>query len=241
MVLSIGTIVFLFGLIFALVVCAYAYLFIFNKKDGVCDVLEERDDGNLIVLKSNVPYRFKGRTPGKPDSMKIGKYKECKPIERIYALPWLAKRTDKLYILRDKDGFFHPMKPYWDAKEKELKLKPDYRETIDWLVNEFDEKDKIKEKVGTLEKFMPQIVLGIVFLFAFMSMFYNWQHEKEMLNKMDGVKIEFDNAVITAKSTYDPTIVRKAAEVVARYNMERGTTNWTQTTIQTSGGIQVSS
>ena len=136
-----------------------------------------------------------------------------------------------MFILRDKDGFMHPMLPIWDEKSKSLILKPNYRDTIDWIVNEFDEKDKIKEKQGTLEKYMPQIVLAIVFIFAFMSMYYNWQHEKEQINRIDSKAVELQDMITRAKQQYDPVILQKAMQIIAGQQARTSTENWTNTII----------
>lgn len=230
-ILYIGIIFFVIALFGMLGMLAYKLL---KTGDLKADIYEERDDGSRILTMENKDIRIIKGKDGKLDKFKIvgTAIPPFMPITRDFWIPRKGKKIDKLTLLRDKDGFFHPFKMDMDEKQRQLVLKPHYRDQMDWMAKEYDERAKLKEKTLGFEKYYPTITLVICFMMFFVTVFFGWKYTSETINTANAK----GETILNQLATINPQVIIEAASIVARERQITATQNWTQTTIVTNTG-----
>lgn|SRR3990167_291662 len=222
--LIIGGIAFGVGLIF------FIWINVFGKKANfVCDLLAERSDGQLIVYGTNMGIMIV-KKKGEIDKWKLIGTKippfQPKGTDSLY--PYLKKGIDKCYLLRDRMGNIHVAE--WTVEGKNIMLKPVYKDQMDFIITEQEEKAKIREKKKGWEKYEGFATIVACGMIIFLVMFFSYQYMEKSTTAIINAK---DAAIkaIDVKIAESSGIIDQARSIVQRQQILDQTTNWTQTTI----------
>lgn len=211
---------------------AFLWFFVFNQKGQMmCDLFEERMDGSIIILLSNAQVKVI-KKEGYLEKWKIlgTQIPAFEPKEKSNLIPYLDKRTDKIYLLRDRSGIIHAMNPILDEKTRKLILLPDYRDPMNFVIEEYDERSKIKEENSKWKEFAPYMGMIVAALVVFLAIFFSLQYaEKQRTNIEDAAH----NGVVqvqNAASEFSDVLI-KARQIVLSQQVIDQTANWTHTIV----------
>lgn len=198
----------------------------------IADIFEERADGQIILLTAGIGIKVL-RKPNEIEKWQIvgSKIDPFQPKGREKLIPYLKKGIDKVYLLRDKDGFFHAMGFDIDKENQQIILKPEYKNQMDWIVKQLDERAKIKEKRTKWGEYTPAIALVMSFMIFFVAIYFTYDYANkqltrstDVLNRIDAKEKEFDQK-------YNINALINAQQIIQQNQVATQTQNWTQTTV----------
>jgi hypothetical protein len=160
----------------------------FNKPDILCDLIEERADGGVVVLLANYGIKFI-KKDDKIEKMKIMKTKipAFTPVDKEFFIACLRKRIDKVYLFRDKDNVIHPMYFDEDKLMRTKIIKPFYRDLIDWMIYEYEQLMKVREQKNKWEQYIPHIAIVFSVMLVIASIVLTFQYVKGEAGKIEVV------------------------------------------------------
>ena len=220
----------LVGILLIIVAAIFFFLMLIIGKKGnfKADIFEERADGSAIIMYSNVKIQLV-KKKGEIDKWKaLGTgIPAFQPKSKDFLYPYPKKKTDKCYLFRDRDGNIHPCRLEVDS-ENNIMIKPVFKDQMEFIVTEQEEKAKIKEKKGTWEKYQGFITIVVCGMIIFLVMFFSYQHEEKANSAIDTYR---DAALkqIESKANEYGDIIQRASQIVQQQQTLDRTANWTQT------------
>lgn len=227
---SMGTIFFIF-VACVIAVAAFLWFFIFRSNTNmICDMFEEREGGDIVLLLSN----FKIAVIKKKDQ--VDKWKILKtniepfePKHKDNLIPYLSAKTDKIYLLRDKHGFIHVMKMSLDGAGK-VKMMPDYRDPLNFIVTDYDERAKVKEASSAWKEYQPMIVSIICLAMVVVTIIFTFKYAVQQTTSITSAISAGKDEIHAYAAQYSETILR-AKQIVLNQQVLDQTANWTTTSI----------
>lgn len=201
----------------------------------IADILEERADGRTVILAGGVGIKVI-KKPGEIEKWKIvgSKIEPFQPIGREMLIPYLKKGVDKVYLLRDKDGFFHAMALDIDQDQERILLKANYREQMDWIVRQYDERSKIKEKRSKWSEYTPIIAILLAVMVVITTTIFSFQYAGQQLSRAQDVLSQIDAKQKQFEERFNINALEQAQAIIQQNKIVTQTQNWTQTTVAIS-------
>lgn len=215
---------------FLMLIIVFWNLF-FKKGDFLVELLEERSDGNIVVLGSNLPCK-RIKTKGSIEKWRLitTKIEAFEPKAKDSLLPFLSKRIDKVYLFRDIHGIMHVLKIRVDEKTKELIMSPDYRDPMNFIVTEYDERAKIKEAQSVWKEYQPLFVGIVCLMMVIASVVLIFDNANKKAGSIDAAA-DLAMKKIDAKVAQYDALLTKAALIVTNQEVLDRTENWTTSSV----------
>jgi hypothetical protein len=200
-----------------------------NKPNFIADIFEDRADGSQVLLFVNAGIKII-KKKGEIEKWKIVKSNipPFQPKGKDVLYPYLKEGKDKAYLLRDKDGNFHACNLKVIAGQ--VVLIPSFKDQMEFVITEHEEKSKIKAKKSSLEQWTPVIGFVIAGLVFFCAIFFGYQHLEKKSGQIEtegNLAIQkIDSKVAEYLGTFD-----KANYIVQRDAELQRTANWTETKV----------
>ena len=229
-----GTIGILAGVaVFGVIIMAILlWIFVFgNKGQFLCDLFEERAGGDVVLLLSNYGIRvLKKKDEIEKWQIINTKIPSFEPKHKSNMIPYLQKGKDKIYLLRDKDGIIHVMNIALDEEQRAIKLLPDYRDPLGFMVTEYDERAKIKEAQSAWKEYQPLVVSFICLALVVITILWSFKYANDARGDIETTIIAGQDKIDAHIAKYSDTIL-KASQIVLNQEVIDRTANWTTTTI----------
>lgn len=206
-----------------------------SKGDVLADILEERSDGSVVIVQRDIGIKWRRDKTGNIDAWQIKGLADFQPIDRSFFLPVKNNSLDKIYLFRDKNGNIEPMA--FKLNHNRIEMTPSYRDHIDWLVYETEERAKLKEKEGKWKEYMPTVTLALCMAIFFVTCYFGWDYSKTQSSAVDAKLNDFNAKIAYYNELYNPEVLQKAQAIVARERINVQTQNWTSTQVPVSGAV----
>jgi hypothetical protein len=206
-------------------------LWLTGRGNFYVDVSTEMD-GNRILLINNGKIKII-KKKGEVDKWKIIGWKSIKafqPMGEKNLVPIHKGKMAKVYLFRDSEGEFHIIGWDWNEETRSIVMKPNYRDRLDWGVNDLEEREKLHQKTASWEKNLPliAIICGMIILtliLVFIPKFVTDSMAKsvEVYNK--AIDKTFSDV------TGDIDVIKKAADIIRQDKDYKVSENWTEITV----------
>lgn len=214
----------------------FLFFFVFRQKGNMLiDLFEERANGDVVLVLSDAGCKIIKRK-GEIEKWQIlnTKIEPFEPKQRDRLIPHLNKRIDKAYLLRDKNGNIHVIKFDIDEKTKDVVMQPDYRDPMNFVVTEYDERAKVKEQQAAWKEFQPMLIGILCLVMVVCTTVLIFDNANKQASRIQSEVSSGIDKIDGHVAQYDE-VIRKAAIIVTNQEVLDRTNNWTTTHIPAGG------